>query len=58
MLLNPISFELPVWKEISIFERAEQLEWFHRLFGNNGDGAFLFSPTSLSHRPTVLFQAN
>ena len=58
MLLDPISFELPDWQDPLSIERAGRLEWFHRLFGSNGDGFFLSSPIRTWQEPLQLFGDN
>jgi hypothetical protein len=58
MLLGPISFELPDWKEPLSVGRADWLEWFQRLVGANGDGATLSSPVRIRQRPVELCGGN
>jgi hypothetical protein len=58
MLPGPISFELPDWKEPPSVGSIGLPEWFERLFGQDGGGAFLTSPVQLWRRPAKLWGDN
>lgn len=58
MLPSPISFELPNWEQLLSVGPVGRPVWFERLFGQDGDGAFLPSPVRLRRRPGNLWGDN